>query len=386
MIFIIRIIRTSAIYMLYLPGPAVMNEFRNQPLPPVLFEDAGRALQHFLDGDRVSFSRLFILTDENTHRYCLPVLLDGFSHKFHSIVTGAGEEHKTLDTCAYIWRQLREHGADRQSLLINLGGGMVTDLGGYAASCFMRGIRFVNIPTSLLGMVDAAIGGKCGVDLDGYKNMIGNFAYPEAVIIDNAILKTLPEKEFRCGMVEVFKHGLIADEMLWNRLLRLVADAGHLSWSGTILQEMNPVIRSAVEIKNSIVSKDPLEINIRKYLNFGHTIGHAIETYSLRHDAIVVTHGEAVAAGMVCEAFLSSKLCGLSTGSLTDIKSLMKQAFPSMHIRHEAFSELIHLMKADKKSVSGAVIFALLAHIGKPELVKVDDEGLIYESFHFFNS
>ena len=363
-----------------------MNDFRNQPLPPVLYQNAGKAIHHFLEREGVRFSRLFVLTDEVTHRYCLPVLLDGLTQKFHSIVIGAGEQHKTLDTCRYVWQQLIEHGADRQSFLINLGGGMVTDLGGYAASSFMRGIRFLNIPTSLLGMVDAAVGGKCGVDLDGYKNMIGNFAYPEAVIIDTAFLNTLPEKEFRCGMVEVFKHGLIADENLWNQLRDLVTDANHLPWSSSILQEMNSIIPRAVEIKNNIVGKDPFEQNIRKYLNFGHTIGHAIETYSLRHDSDAVSHGEAVAAGMVCESFLSTKLCGLSFNSLTDIKSLMKRTFPSMHLKHEAFSEMIHLMKVDKKSDSGEVSFPLISHIGKPELVKGVDADLIYESFHFFNS
>lgn len=363
-----------------------MNDFRNQSLPSVLYQNAGKALQDFLEREGVRFSGLFVLTDENTHRNCLPVLRSGFSHTFHSIVIGAGEHHKTTDTCRYVWKQMLEHGADRRSLLINLGGGMVTDLGGYAASSFMRGIRFVNIPTSLLGMVDAAVGGKCGVDLDGYKNIIGNFAYPEAVIIDNAFLNTLPEKEFRGGMIEVFKHGLIADAALWDRLFRLVSDAGHLPWVDTIRSEVQSMIPDAVEIKNNIVSRDPFEQNIRKHLNFGHTIGHAIETYSLKHDSAAVSHGEAVAAGLVCEAFLSTKLCGLSSNVLHDIKSVMKLTFPAMHLKNEAFSELMHLMKADKKSVSGAVTFALISGVGQPEQVKGIDADLIYESFHFFNS
>ena len=372
--------------MLYLPDPIMMNDFRNQPLPPTLYEKAGQALRQFLEHEGHRYSGLFVLMDEHTHRYCLPVLRDGFAGTFHSIVVGAGEQHKTLDTCNAVWRQLLEHGADRHSLLINLGGGMVTDLGGFAASAFMRGIRFLNIPTSLLGMVDAAAGGKCGVDLDGYKNIIGHFAYPEAVIIDSGFLNTLPEKEFRCGMVEVFKHGLIADEKLWHRLVQLVNDAGHLAWNETILKEMKSVIPAAVEIKNSIVSRDPFEQNIRKHLNFGHTIGHAIETYSLKHDSIAVPHGEAVAAGLVCEAFLSMKLCGLASSVVDDMRNVMKLTFPLMHLKPESFSELMHLMKADKKSESGAITFSLLSHIGQPELVRGVDSELIYESFHFFNS
>jgi len=363
-----------------------MNDFQNQPLPPVFYQNAGIAIRQLLSNEGGRFSGIFVLADENTHRHCLPYLRQVVESGFHSIVIGSGEQHKTINTCGYVWKQLLEHGADRSSLLINLGGGMVTDLGGFAASTFMRGIRFVHIPTSLLGMVDASVGGKCGVDLDGFKNTVGTFAYPQAVIIDKEFLKTLPEHEFRNGMIEVFKHGLIADENLWNRLFSIINDLGQLPWGVSMMSDLHEIIPEAIAIKSSIVLADPLEQKERKFLNFGHTVGHAIETYSLRHDPYPVSHGEAVAAGMVCEAFLSTKLCGLSSNALTDIKSVMKLAFPKMHLKHEAFSEMIHLMKSDKKSESGTVTFALLAQIGKPELVRGVDKELIDESFHFFNS
>lgn len=363
-----------------------MKQADSQYFQDIRFTNSVTAeLEGMIGSDSFRNAAWFILTDENTHRHCLPLVENVFPAKTISIVVGAGELHKTPETCRHIWQQLLQHGADRHSVLVNLGGGMITDMGGFAAACFKRGIRFVNIPTSLLGMVDASVGGKTGVDLDSYKNMIGLFTYPHTVIIDKVFLKTLPVKEIRNGLVEVCKHALIADADYWGRLQEICLFDHSYSLPAMIEPAADDLIRKAIEIKSSIVARDPEERHERRFLNFGHTIGHALETYSLKHDSLPLSHGEAVSAGIICESFLSMKYSGLHPSECDEICKVMKAIFPVRKIHPGSFAELIHLMQADKKSQAGEVAFTLLSKTGNPEIVKGVSSELIFESFQFYN-
>ena len=252
--------------------------------------------------EKGKYSKVFVFTDSNTSEICLPVfreMLDDFS-EFDLIETDPGEENKNIDFCIGIWKTLLDFEADRKCLMINLGGGVITDMGGFIASTYKRGIHFINIPTTLLAQVDASVGGKTGIDIDNVKNMVGTFTLPQAVFIETAFLKTLPECELLSGFAEMIKHGLIADKGYFEVLRN--SDYKNL--------DAQAIYRS-VEIKNEIVTTDPHEQNLRKILNFGHTIGHAIEGYSLLNDGSPLLHGEAIAAGMICEGYLSHKLNGL---------------------------------------------------------------------------
>lgn len=328
----------------------------------------------------------FVLTDNNTYRFCLPLISEVLPDDAKVLMMGAGERCKDMDSCLYLWRQLMDGGADRNVLLINLGGGVVCDLGGFAASVYKRGIRFIHIPTTLLSMVDASIGGKTGIDLDGFKNMIGLFSFPQKIIIDPAFLESLPEKEFRNGLVEIYKHGLIADPLLREHLQQLVLAHNISSLKAALITEIPSLIRTAINIKTAITNADPFEKGDRKFLNFGHTIGHALETYSLGHDDLPLTHGQAVSVGLVCEAWLSVKLLGLPPEIMNEIKDCMKALFPDIVILREAFSRLQQLIVADKKSEGGETVFVLLKHIGQPVIHRYVSDDLIRESFLYYNS
>ncbi|MEQ8926380.1 MAG: 3-dehydroquinate synthase family protein, partial [Fulvivirga sp.] len=250
-------------------------------------------------------SKVAVLVDENTHEHCLPHL--GIKD-FVLIRINSGEVHKNLATCQFIWETLTDHGFDRQGLLLNLGGGVIGDMGGFCASTYKRGIRFVNIPTTLLAQVDASVGGKLGIDFNRFKNHIGIFAEPEAVIIDPFFLETLPANELRSGFAEVIKHHLIRDLDGWKQLSQSKMET--LNWL--------EVIKHSVEIKNDIVIKDPKESGVRKILNFGHTIGHALESHYLNSDEPLL-HGEAIALGMICESHISYQKNMISKEMLKEI-------------------------------------------------------------------
>jgi 3-dehydroquinate synthase len=362
-----------------------MKNILNAGNHPVTITNAPEdALRSLLAGMAPAPERLFVLCDEHTSRYCHPVVEAALPSDHLRIVTGAGERNKTLHTATTIWEFLLSHQAGRNAVMLNLGGGMVTDLGGFAAALFKRGIRFINMPTSLLAMVDASCGGKTGVDLNHYKNMVGLFSVPQDVIVSPVFLSTLPESEWRNGMAEILKHGLIADAGLWKAvadvLLREDTFGSYNQW---------PVmdwIERAIAVKAEIVTLDPYEHNERKLLNFGHTIGHALETRSLQHDDTPLSHGMAVACGMICEAYISSKLTGLSVPELDDIADTIVHVFRPASIRKETWPEIIHIMKADKKSSAGSITFSLLRETGAAVLHRGVDAGLLHESFHFFNS
>ncbi|KIA88312.1 3-dehydroquinate synthase [Kaistella jeonii] len=301
-------------------------------------------------------TQLLILVDENTHEYCLPTLLENLETEipFEIIEIEAGEELKTLETATQLWEILTEFETDRKALMINLGGGVITDMGGFIASTYKRGIPFINIPTTLLGMCDASIGGKTGIDHQFLKNIIGTFAHPEAIFVFPEFLNTLPFEELRSGFAEMLKHGLITDEKHWNDLISI---------QNLTPENVFPFIETSMKIKQNVVEQDFAEQNIRKTLNFGHTIGHALESLFLLKGKPIM-HGEAVALGMICETRISMLQDLISEETSDTIISNLRKFFP--HINVSAFSgeEILNLMKNDKKNSHGNINFSLLTEIG----------------------
>lgn len=297
-------------------------------------------------------SQVFILTDENVAPLWLPEVAYGLGCKNAvEIVVKAGEQYKNLQTVQQIWETLMQHHADRNALLINLGGGVVTDLGGFSASTYKRGIKFVNVPTTLLAMVDAAIGGKTGIDFGGAKNQVGTFAEAEKVLIDPTFLKTLPRREILSGFSEILKYGFIADP----NLLEINLD-----------NYQNSILRAG-EIKREIVAKDPRESGLRKILNFGHTIGHVIESHSLATSSPLL-HGEAVALGMQTALWLSVKHCGLGETVLTDFEKRLPRLLSEteIYLTEEDMELMMRLLAHDKKNSNESCRFVLLEEVGKP--------------------
>jgi 3-dehydroquinate synthase len=328
--------------------------------------------------DQYSVQGIFILADSNTNIQCLPLLLQRFSQlsKSHVIVIPTGEEHKNIATATAIWQELNDQGALRSSLLLCLGGGVVTDMGGFVAATYKRGMDFALLPTTLLGMVDAAIGGKTALNLNGLKNQVGLFTTPKGVYLFPEFLKTLPERELASGFAEMIKHALISDKVHYGELLQcnLLKDA----------DADNLILRSAA-IKVGVVESDPHEMGRRKMLNFGHTIGHALETYSMQHDPEPLLHGEAIAAGIVCEAFISMRFLGLPESDLQSISNFITWHFPHYRLKPSACNDLIAYMLKDKKIDSpGKINFSLLQTIGKSVVDQYPGEKLIRESMHFY--
>ncbi len=301
-----------------------------------------------------SSAQKIIIVDENTHDYCLEYILTNFEelNEAEVIMLPAGEQNKVMEVCFQVWQALTEYEINRNGLVINLGGGVVTDMGGFIASVFKRGLKFVNIPTSLLAMVDASVGGKTGIDLGPHKNQLGVFAFPELVICDPLFLSTLPKEEFLSGKAEMLKHGLIADAEHWKKSISL-------SQESITSQD----IEHSVAIKQKIVAADPFEKNIRKALNFGHTIGHAIEGYLL--SKAPHPHGYCIAWGMVAESYLSHQQNILSAVEYEEIKSSISKLYPKLPLEEQCIPELLHLMRHDKKnSQADSINFTLLERIG----------------------
>ncbi len=325
-------------------------------------------------------SKLFILVDANTREHCLPYLLKQFEEdmNFEIIEIEAGEIHKNIDTCGLIWNQLTNLCADRKSVLVNLGGGVITDMGGFVASTFKRGIKFINIPTTLLSMVDASVGGKTGVDLGVLKNQIGLFSNPEMVLIDTVFLKTLSDREMRSGMAEIIKYGLTFDINIWREI--------H-SMNELKSEILHDLVYRSIEIKNNVVLKDLKEDNLRKTLNFGHTMGHAIESYFLESkEKNSLTHGEAIAIGMVIELFYSSKLFGYPISETGSMKDFVIRYYGKAPILETDFDAIISLMKYDKKNVNGMVNFILLKKAGEFVFDVQLDNDLLLKGLKYYNN
>lgn len=338
----------------------------------IIFDDSLQAVSHFLNANH--FSAVGIIVDENTHQFCLPLLQNCISNYF-IIQTQSGEENKNLMTCESIWQQLIQKNFDRKSLIINLGGGVIGDMGGFAASCYKRGIDFINIPTTLLSQVDSSIGGKLGIDFKYGKNLIGLFRNPKSVFISSQFFKTLPQRQFINGWAEIFKHALIQNKALWDLYRNL----------DILNTDMNAIVYQSLLIKKAVVKTDPYEKGLRKILNFGHTIGHAIEAYSLEHEANPLLHGEAIAIGMICEAYLSTKKCGLTNIELQDIQNVLLRHFPKHDIRSFDIEKILISMSMDKKNEGATIMAALLDKIGNSEYDIPLNKTEIIDSINYYN-
>jgi 3-dehydroquinate synthase len=296
--------------------------------------------------------RVFVLTDQNTHQDCLPILSKYLTIDAQVCIP-AGESHKNLESLAQVWEAFSQAHLTRGDLLINLGGGVVCDLGGFAASTYKRGIRFVHMPTTVLAMADAAIGGKTGIDFMGYKNQIGSFQQPMAVVVHTAFLETLPARELRSGYAEVLKHLLISDA------------AGWMAATDAVPEDWDAIVAKAIGIKLHFTESDPHEKGMRKALNFGHTVGHALESYFLTHDHVApILHGEAVAAGMVCEAWLCCQRGLLTADAYTQIQNRLMGIFPKLTFPKSDIAAIARWCLQDKKNNAGQIKAALLDGIG----------------------
>ncbi len=341
-------------------------------------EGSWAALSNILEN--LGPTKVFILTDTNTKTHCLELFLKNVTFKItpEVLTISAGEIHKTITTCVTLWNELSEKGADRNSILINLGGGVVTDLGGFVASTFKRGIEFINIPTSLLAMVDASVGGKNGVDLGILKNQVGIIRNPKCVIIDSKFLKTLPEEQMTSGYAEILKHGLIHSEAYWN--LAAQVDITNSS-------ETDELIWGSVLIKNEVITEDPNEKGLRKTLNYGHTLGHAIESYLLEHQSKeALLHGEAIAIGMILATYISSEELAFPKSKLEAITRILLQNFPKVTFNNLDIEEIIKLLIYDKKNNNGKVYFVLLSDFGKHKTNKEVSNNLIFKAFEYYKS
>ncbi|MFI0426909.1 MAG: 3-dehydroquinate synthase [Flavobacterium sp.] len=326
------------------------------------------------------YSKIFILVDENTSQYCLPHFLNNLATEIEIeiIELEVGEIHKNIATCTEVWGALSELGGDRKSIVLNLGGGVISDLGGFVACTFKRGIDFVNIPTTLLSMVDASIGGKNGIDLGNLKNQIGIIREPKAVLIDTQFLNTLPQNEMRSGLAEMLKHGLIFDKTYWDKFKNL---------KDLNTEDLNVLIHQSIQIKNNIVCEDLTENGIRKSLNFGHTLGHAIESYFLENETKKnLLHGEAVAIGMILESYISKEKDMLSSAEYHEIKYIINDIFDRIDFSKLEIEKIIDLLIYDKKNEFGKVQFALLDGIGKIKINQEVDNALIYKAFEDYNA
>jgi 3-dehydroquinate synthase len=341
----------------------------------VFFSDI-EALNELLRNVTGEYSSVFVLCDDNTIRHCLPLINEVLPSGHKIIIIPSGEKNKNLDTCSLIWQELTDAAADRRSLLINLGGGVICDMGGFAASCYKRGIDFVNIPTTLLAMADASVGGKTGIDFNQYKNQIGLFSEPKETLICDGFLKTLDERQIRSGLAEIVKHYLIADEESFMQFAE--TDPSVYMHPGMAM------IRRAVDIKSGIVALDPLEKNARKKLNFGHTIGHALESYTMASPQPLL-HGEAIAFGMAIEVFIAA-----FQGLIDDKKAelvcyVLYSTFGLQPMPEEWATSIIDIAGQDKKNDKGIIKMALIDAIGSCQIdIAVHTED-IKKAILYFN-
>jgi 3-dehydroquinate synthase len=324
-------------------------------------------------------SKILLLTDTNTAQHCRPLVRDLLPPHLHLCIAD-GEASKSIYQCEKIWDTLTANAFERSGMVINLGGGMICDLGGFAASCFKRGIAFVHIPTTLLAMADAAIGGKTGIDFHGFKNQIGSFQQPKSVVIESTFLETLPLRQLKAGYAEVLKHYLIHDAASWQAAVA----------RQQLPDNWNETIENAVTIKLHFTESDPTEKGIRKALNFGHTLGHAVESHFLQEFAgEPLLHGEAVAVGMACEAWISFRRKLISESELTEIVQTLENLFGIVRIPPETVPDISKWCIQDKKNVGGKVNATLLKGIGNfilDQWLSMDEiEESLFAYYHQFS-
>lgn len=341
----------------------------------ILCEDLETSLERAID--KCPHDRLFILTDQHTHRLCMPkVSRLPFMADAIEIVIGAEDVNKTIETLSLVWQALSDKGATRHSLLINLGGGMVTDLGGFAAATFKRGIAYINVPTTLLAMVDASVGGKTGINFNGLKNEIGAFAPAASVLLETEFLRTLDDHNFFSGYAEMLKHGLISNTAHWAELLAF-------DTAGINYNHLKQLVGESVQVKEQIVEQDPFEHGIRKALNLGHTVGHAFESLALEEQRPVL-HGYAVAWGIVCELYLSHIKAGFPKEKMRQTIQFIKESYGAFAFDCKQYDRLYEFMLHDKKNTAGIVNFTLLKEIGDICINQTADKETIFEMFDFF--
>lgn len=337
-------------------------------------KDALRSLSVFLK--KTNFSSCFIICDENTIQFCLPKLITTcpILKDAEIIELESGEASKSLEFSAHIWQTLIENNADKNSLIINLGGGVVSDLGGFCASTYKRGIDFINVPTSLLAMADASVGGKTGIDFAGLKNSIGTFAQPKAVFVDPEFLKTLPARHYKNGLAEIFKMALISDKKFWEELKNLKPD-----------HKAEQLVTKSITLKNKIVVKDPLDKGTRKILNFGHTIGHAIESLLLGTNEELL-HGEAIVIGMLTESHIAFQKKFITKKELDEITFTLKKVFEPKKIGQLNYSAIFALLKNDKKTSKNKLKFSLIHKTGTCKFDVEVNESQIKKAIDLYNT
>ncbi len=332
-------------------------------------------LQNFLQS--VKYDKLFVLTDSNTLELCLPMLKEVPQLQGAPVITvEAGDTNKNIEQVTAIWMRLCNEGASRNSLLLNVGGGMITDMGGFVAATFKRGIHSVNVPTTLMASVDAAVGGKTGINFNGLKNEIGSFYPPLCVLIDSSFLKTLDRDNLLSGYAEMVKHALISNMETYHAILSF--DLDRVDY--TLLNQM---VAQSVAVKERIVEEDPKEMGIRKALNLGHTVGHAYESLSFRKGRPVL-HGHAVAAGLVSELYLSYKKCGFPMEILSQVVYYLKKYYPPFFFNCDDYEALYELMTHDKKNEGGIINFTLLSQVGEVQINQSVTKEKVLESFDFY--
>ena len=344
------------------------------PQKVVIAENLEQALANAIG--ECEHDRIFLLADETTAQLCLPVV-EGFIclNGAQRVIIGATDTHKTIESLSQVWEELGKKGATRHTLLINIGGGMVTDLGGFAASTFKRGINYINIPTTLLSMVDASVGGKTGINFRGLKNEIGVFNNAASVILDTQFLRTMDRENILSGYAEMLKHGLISNEPMWAELMNFDVEEPDLG-------KLRQMVADSVAVKQRIVTEDPTEQGIRKALNLGHTAGHAFESLALTRKPVL--HGYAVAWGLVCELYLSCIKTGFPTDKMRQTVSFIREHYGKMQITCDDYPTLLELMTHDKKNYGGIINFTLLGGIGDIRINQSATKEEIYEALDFY--
>ncbi|PWJ43970.1 3-dehydroquinate synthase [Sediminitomix flava] len=323
-----------------------------------------------------AYSKVAVIVDENTLENCYPIVKEFLPEDHLLIQVKSGEEEKNLQTCTHIWQQLTDEGFDRKGFVLNLGGGVIGDMGGFCASTYKRGIKFWQMPTTLLSQVDASVGGKLGIDFHKYKNHIGVFQIPDQVLIFPDFIKSLPQREVRSGYAEILKHALIADGSHWKKITQ----------KGVYEQDWTDMIPHSVGIKSDVVDQDPKENSLRKILNYGHSVGHAIESYLLDIPERKLLHGEAIAVGMICEAFISTKKCSLTDSELSEVTAYLLQEYGYPTISESDFSAIHSYLLQDKKNESGKINMSLISKIGKAEYDQFVNWEEVEESLKYYIS
>jgi 3-dehydroquinate synthase len=358
-------------------SPTPKYDFLQQEKPVYSGADALTRLERWLTLQK-NVNRIAVLCDTHTSHACLPILLKVMpaSIPVAEIVIEPGEHSKSLLVCQDIWQRLTQMEIGREDLLINLGGGVVSDIGGFVAAAYLRGLRFVNVPTSLMAMTDAGLGGKTGVDLDHIKNRIGTISFPECTVCFPGFLETLPEVEWKSGAAEVFKHALIADPDLWKALVA----------HGCTRESLAVMLQRIQRVKMEVVHIDPYEKGLRKILNFGHSIGHAIESQSLSSSTVPLTHGQSVAIGMMIETEISLRMQKLSNGEAEEIIQVLSHYFGKVNLSDYSVSDILKWMRYDKKNHKGEVKMSLLTGIGSCDWNIPVDENLMADVLVHFGA